>query len=257
MSAHSAEGRESVRKDGSRLSLFARGLGQTLMTLGALVLLFAGYVTWGTDFRNATHQTNLTSELAQAWKAPAPTAGPAEVIAPETPHGTPVGVLWIPSFGNDFHQTIVEGVNLDDLELGPGHYPWSASPGQVGNFAVAGHRTGNGAPFDNLPELRAGDYLVMEMRDFYYIYRVLGDVKSGNPDVVDADGIPGRVIVDPSHVDVVAPVPGKSGMEPTRRLITLTTCDPWWSGANRLIIHGELSEAPWPKSQGLPPMLKG
>lgn len=227
------------------------------MTLGTLVLLFAAYVTWGTDLRNAANQNELSSTLEQAWQAPADPAGPAEVIDPSTPNGSPVGVLWIPAFGSDYRQTIVEGVDLVDLEKGPGHYPDSASPGQLGNFAVAGHRTGNGAPFDRLPELRAGDVLVMEMRDFYYVYRVLGDIASGDPEVVDAEGIPGRVIVAPSRVDVVASVPGKPGVEPTRRLITLTTCDPWWSGENRLIIHGELAEAPWPKSQGLPPALKG
>ncbi|WP_255222424.1 class E sortase [Smaragdicoccus niigatensis] len=257
MCAHSVESRERARKGRSRLSLFAQGVGELLMTLGTLVLLFAGYVTWGTDFRNATHQNDLSSALHNAWKTPAAPDGPPAVISPDTPNGSPVAVIWVPSFGKDYHQTIVEGVDLSDLELGPGHYPGTASPGEVGNFSVAGHRTGNGAPFDDLPNLKAGAFIVIEMKDYYYTYRVLGDLATGDATVPDAQGIPGKVIVDPSHVDVVAPVPENPTAQPTRRLITLTTCDPWWSGENRLIIHGELDGAPWPKSQGLPPALKG
>ena len=216
-------------------------------------------MTWGTNLRNATKQHELSAQLSKQWNnTKIPDVLPAEeTISPDLAHGTPIGVLWVPSFGKDYHQTIVQGVDQSDLALGPGHYPDSASPGQPGNFAIAGHRTGNGAPFDNLPNLKAGDYLVMEMADYYYTYRVLGDLTTGDPTVPDADGIPGKVIVDPTHLEVVAPVPGQPDAVPTRRLITLTTCDPWWSGENRLIIHGEQQGDPWPKSQGLPPALKG
>ena len=42
---------------------------------------------------------------------------------------------------------VVEGVGCDDLARGVGHYPETARPGEVGNFAVAGHRATNGEPF--------------------------------------------------------------------------------------------------------------
>ena len=51
---------------------------------------------------------------------------------------------------------IVEGTGTEDLKRGPGHYPGTAMPGQVGNFVVAGHRTTYGAPFNRSTTIKAG-----------------------------------------------------------------------------------------------------
>jgi sortase A len=50
----------------------------------------------------------------------------------------------------------------------------------------------------------------------------------------------GKTVVLPSQVDVIAPVPGHPGRNPTDRLITLTTCHPQFSASERLIVHGVL-----------------
>ncbi|WP_273409124.1 sortase domain-bontaining protein [Corynebacterium ureicelerivorans] len=55
----------------------------------------------------------------------------------------------------------------------PGHYPVTQLPGQDGNFAVAGHRVGKGAPFNDLGALEACDAVVVETKQEWVTYRVL------------------------------------------------------------------------------------
>ncbi|MFX8907022.1 sortase, partial [Acinetobacter baumannii] len=55
--------------------------------------------------------------------------------------------------------------------IGIGHYPDSAMPGEVGNFALAAHRTTFGKPFNRIADLRAGDAIVVETPDGWYTYR--------------------------------------------------------------------------------------
>ena len=68
--------------------------------------------------------------------------------------------LEIPKIGQDVF--VVPGVDIDDLKDGPGHYPDTPLPGQLGNAAIAGHRTTYGAPFAHLERLVAGDVIVVE-----------------------------------------------------------------------------------------------
>ena len=53
------------------------------------------------------------------------------------------------------------GVSPADLKKGPGHYPETPLPGQLGNSAIAGHRTTYGQPFYDIDELDAGDEIVV------------------------------------------------------------------------------------------------
>ena len=55
----------------------------------------------------------------------------------------------------------MQGVAVPDLRKGPGHYPDSPMPGQLGNAAIAGHRTTYGAPFNRIDELVAGDEITI------------------------------------------------------------------------------------------------
>ena len=70
--------------------------------------------------------------------------------------GEAFALLRIPRLGEDYRVPIVEGVSLEDLAAGVGHYPDTALPGEVGNFSVAGHRATNGEPFAYLDQLRNG-----------------------------------------------------------------------------------------------------
>ncbi len=225
---------------------FVRGLGQVFITAGLVILFFAAYELYGTGIATGRAQHQLTQAIRHDWSSgptAIPTAGPA-LLAPDAgvtqvPRGRPLAVLRIPRFGKGWTpRVIVEGVTLADLRIGPGHYPTTALPGQIGNFAVAGHRATHGNGFFKMDQMRIGDAIVVETRLMWLTYRVSG-----------------TELVLPTTVAVIAAVPDKPGAVPAQRMITLTTCDPWYSATHRLIVHGVLLAAT-PKSAGLPPALR-
>ncbi|MBA2554744.1 MAG: class E sortase [Geodermatophilaceae bacterium] len=242
-----------VRRSG-RARTVIRGVGQTLITLGAVVLLFIVYEVWVTDQINEGVQSELTQDLRQRWDVgedplQRPDGGLGQLAL-----GEGFAFIRIPSFGLDYVRVVLEGTDEDKLTEGPGHYPDSALPGEVGNFAMAGHRVGKGSPFLNLDRLEPGEAIIIETSETWYVYRMLDESGADDP-----DGIPGREIVDPGAIDVVDPVPGEPGAEPTRSLLTLTTCHPKFSAAQRMIIHAELDGAPLSKDDypDGPPALTG
>ncbi len=201
---------------------FARWLGLLLVVTGVAGLAFVGYELWGSGLYASQAQSSLRHTLQRQW-------GPGPVVHPRKTApvrlGDGVAVLRVPRFGRDYAQVIVEGVSRGDLRRGPGHYPGSALPGQVGNFAVAGHRTTYGAPFGRLDELRPGDAIVLETRASWLTYRVTG-----------------TRVVAPNEVAVTAPVPDAPGRQPTQALLTLTTCNPRYSARQRLVVFGLLAK---------------
>ena len=249
-----------------RIRTVVRGVGQTLISLGIVILLFVAYELWITDLFNKHTQGQLANRLSQTWDQGEDPLDQATVGAPgepgtkvrSIPIGTGIALIRIPALGLDYVRVIVEGTGEASLAEGPGHYVDTALPGQVGNFAIAGHRVGKGSPFLDLDRLRAGDPIVIETKTSYYIYRVLGDQRTGNPQVPDkTTGIPGQEIVDPSDIGVITPTPDKPGAAASGRFLTLTTCHPRFSARQRMIIHALQDGAPWPKSKGLPPVLRG
>ena len=148
--------------------------------------------------------------------------------------------LYIPTFGSDYHFAIIEGTDEDDLLRGPGRYVDSQMPGEMGNFAVAGHRVGKGAPFNDLGKLKTCDDLVVETQTERITYRVLpidgeqAGCFNGIPP--EYSHVAGRHITTPGDVSVTTPVP-ESDAEPSREILTLTTCHPQFSNAERMIVH--------------------
>jgi sortase A len=127
-----------------------RAMGQLLTTLGVVILLFGVYSLYGTGLQTARAQSELRDDLRQSWATPPqpsgePPATPASVPPPALGEG--VAVLRIPRLGQRYEPVVVEGVGREELKKGPGHYPGSAMPGEVGNYVLAGHRTTYGAPF--------------------------------------------------------------------------------------------------------------
>lgn len=216
--------------------LLMRGLGQTLITLGVVLGLFCVYELQVTGVYTGRQQEALTDELSRVWEAPSPApAGQPRSVPVAAATGEPLTVLHVPRFGPDYRKVVVEGVGLDDLKRGPGHYPGTALPGAVGNTVLSGHRTTYGAPFNRLDELRPGDAIVLETRDSWFTYRMTG-----------------YQIVAPTAVEVILPVPGRPGAVPRERLLTMTTCHPEYSAKQRLIVRAEL-EAPLKKAPGVVP----
>ncbi len=211
-------------------------LGELLITFGVIVGLFIFYELKVTDWQTASTQHRLTHQLQQQWQtpiiSPPPPPTPAPVkVKPKTitapslniAEGQGFAVLRIPRLGPDYQWVVVEGVNHGDLEKGPGHYPGTAWPGQVGNMVMSGHRTTFGHPFNRFAELRPGDVVSLQVRTHVYAYKVLG-----------------TQIVDPSDIAVIWPVPGRFGVKPTKRLLTMTTCNPEYSAAQRMVVTAEL-----------------
>jgi sortase A len=241
---HAGPGSQTTRADWIRLGL--RGTGQTLITAGIIILLFVVYELWVTNIFAHEEQVKVHNQLEKEWAQGTDPLNPGKLTLPGgkqgvIPIGTGIANLYLPRLGTDYHFTIVQGTDDASLERGPGHYVDTALPGQVGNFAIAGHRVGKGEPFLNLDHLRPGDPVVVETKNDWYIYRVKGNVQTGDLNDKGADGIPGREIVSPNDIGVVAPVPDHPGATPTEKLMTMTTCHPKFTADQRMIVFSALA----------------
>jgi sortase A len=221
---------------GDTIRTVVRTIGELLITFGLVLLLFAAYEIWGKAVIVQQHQDNLDKQLTQQWGAPTPSATPPKAKPGAPPPGWAIARLYIPKLKK--HWVVVEGVSLADIRYAPGHYPSTALPGQLGNFSVAGHRSP--AIFWDLDKLGPGDVIVVETQKQFFTYHVTA-----------------RDIVNPTDVDVVAPVPGDPDGTPSTALLTLTTCDPKWDNYHRLIVHATLDEdATIPHADGPPAALR-
>ena len=196
-----------------------RSLGELCITAGLILLLFVAYELWGTGAYTSAQQGKLGKELARRWAAAQ--AGP--VTKEKVRLGQGIALIRIPRLGQSYHYVVIEGVSVEDLRKGPGHYPGTALPGGLGNFVVSGHRTTYLAPFNRVDVLKAGDKILVDTQDKQYVYQVSGEK-----------------VVSPSDLDVTDPVPFHPGQAPTDHLITLTTCHPKYSASHRLIVFGRL-----------------
>lgn len=219
-------------------------IGRTLVTTGVLILLFVAYQLWGTGIYEARAQSDLQSQFAKAQrghKSTTTTTASSEITTtspgattttveadPAPPEGGAVALIQIPKIG--VHKWVVQGVGVPDLRKGPGHYPNTPLPGQLGNAAIAGHRTTYGAPFNRLDELNTGDRI--EVRTLFGTYHY---------------GVTEKLVVKPTQLEVIAPPTDKSLAE-----LTLTTCNPKYSAATRLVIHATLDNSVSPPPQ-VPP----
>jgi sortase (surface protein transpeptidase) len=213
-------------------------VGELLVTAGLVVLLFVVYELFVTDLLNERKQSDLSQSLHQQWERtpPASTSTPRADLT----GGNAFAVLYIPRLGPDYQRVVLEGTSEEQLSQGPGHYKGTALPGQPGNVGLAGHRVGKGSPFLDLDQLVPGDPIVIETVDSWFVYRVLGDVATGDL-TADPSGIPGQEIVRPTDVQVLSPTPnGPENAAPTGSYLTLTTCHPRFSARQRLVIHAAL-----------------
>jgi sortase A len=227
------------------------GVGKTLIATGLLMFGFVAYQLWGTGIETARAQSSLEKEFEELLAStppitPAPTTAPpgttppsdttpdgtvpvdtAPVTAPPTPvielppitEGDPIARIEIPRIG--VGKWVVAGVEKGDLKKGPGHYPDTPLPGQLGNSAIAGHRTTFGQPFFDVDKLEVGDQIVVTTLAGRFVYRVTG-----------------QEIVSPSDYQVIATT------DPSVATLTLTSCHPKYTARERIIIYSELdSEA--------------
>lgn len=198
-----------------------RGTGKTLISLGVLILLFVAYQLWGTGLAHARDQRDLrnrfTNELATTTTLPSPAATPQPPPAAEDVCAECVAVINIPKIGLD--EVVVEGVGVEELKKGVGHYPDTKMPGEPGNAALAGHRTTYGHPFNRIDELVPGDPIIITTRQGTFRYEVME-----------------KKVVTPETVSVLDDTPDNR--------LTMTTCHPMYSAEKRLIVISKLVSPP-------------
>jgi sortase A len=227
------------RTAGDVVRLVLRGVGQTLITVGVVCLLFVVYSLYITNLFAAADQRALDKDIDQVFtqqQEQVATGGPTQPPLPEL--GDALARIYIPAIG--LEKVIVEGVGVSDLKKGPGHYPGTQLPGQIGNTVISGHRTTYGHPFNALDDLNPGDAIVLESATAYYTYAMTS-----------------REIVKPSAIDVTFPVPRDASAVATIAQVTLTTCHPEYSARERMIIHGTLTSTTEKSSGQRPPALDG
>ncbi len=196
-------------------------IGGTCIGLGLLILAFAIFQFFGTGLitngRQRALHDQFTQQLKRAHVEPvAHVLGPPRTV-PTTPQpsiGQAVAEISIPKININF--TVLQGTGDVQLEAGPGHYVATPLPGQLGNAAIAGHRTTWMRPFWNLNELNPGDAIYLTTTQGYFRYSVTS-----------------QTLVAPTDVAVLNPT--------TTATLTLSTCNPRFSATQRLIIKATLS----------------
>lgn len=201
-------------------------IAELMVTIGVLVLAFVAWAMWLSDIPANAAAAQRLEEFG-----PPPAAegeytrhdGPSPE-EPDVSHGETMGVLYVPALGADYEVPIASGAGQDVLkDAVAGHYASTQGPGQVGNFAITGHRTTYGKIFHDIEELAAGDPIVVRTDAAWYVYTVSE-----------------TLIVEPWQNEVISPVPSQPGEEATERHLTITTCHPLYGYSERYIVHAKL-----------------
>lgn len=193
-------------------ALTAIGVALILTGLG-----FLAYVAWqyfGTNIASKHKQSEIKKSLVLKWD--------------KGIDGDAIGLLRVPRFGKDYEVPIVPGFDKTALAKGVGWYTKGAEPGQIGNFAIAGHRVTHGEPFRDFLKLRKGDKVEVETRTQIFTY-----VLRQNGDAITVD-------FTTSWPLQAVPEPGKEGVRPTKAVITMLTCSELFHTRNRSVVIGDL-----------------
>ena len=188
-----------------------RWLRRTLSGLSVVLLLgglgLVGY-PFATNMWTDRIQSRLEDQLAEQTASPELQQAYRERKI-ET--GDSLTRIKIPALGLD--TVVVEGITPSALRAGAGHYPQTPLPCEGGNVSIAGHRTTYGRPFGNVDQLKPGDTIELTTPIGGCVYQV-----SRAP-----------WVVAPSEMSVIEPT--------AERSLTLTTCHPKGSAAQRLIVR--------------------
>ncbi len=173
-----------------------------------------------TDVEHHHHHHPTVPPTTPTTLAPTTTRPPLPVpIAPPVEDGSTdpvvvVGQIDIPRLG--LSRTMYEGIRLSTFDRGPGHWPGSALPGELGNAVVAGHRVSGNQDFREIDQLTAGDKVVFTTDAGRHVYRVK------STEIVSPDAL---WVVDQTYA----------------KTATLFACHPPGSVAQRIVVHLELA----------------
>lgn len=161
--------------------------------------------------------TTTTAEVTTTTTAPAVTK---PIDPPPNPRAAEpivrIGEIHIPKIG--LVHPVYEGVTLTVIDHGPGHWPGSALPGQLGNSVFAGHRVTHSRPFRRIHEMVPGDDIIFKMQNGTFTYKMTG-----------------HQIVTPKDVHIVNPT--------TDATVTLFACHPPGSARQRYVVRGAFVSA--------------
>lgn len=219
--AKQPKGKPAKKPKGKRrLSVW---VGSTLIVVGLSLLAYVAWQFWGTNWVSHRKQ----DEIVKKWET-----GDSPVLT--VAEGDVGAVIRIPEFGDDYVVPVLEGTSKKVLAAGYGHFEDSADPGEIGNYALAGHRVTHGEPLRRMPDLEVGDEVIVETRHAIYHYTLI----SGGEDL--------RVTFRAGWViDPLPKNPKAGGVQPDQkegqRLLTLTTCAELFHTDDRLIAFAELT----------------
>lgn len=210
----------------SRGAVWMMRAGVAMIVVGTLLLGWVAWQFWGTNWVSQRKQNEGVEQLENAWDK-----GEESV---ELDFGEVEAIIRIPAFGDDYAIPVLAGVQDEVLRAGYGHFPDSAQPGEVGNYALAGHRVTNGEPLRRMPELEVGDEVIVETRETTFTYTLV----TGGDDLV-------VTFSDTWVVDPMPTNPEDGGVEPPQDaetpLLTLTTCAELFHTDDRLIAFATLT----------------
>lgn len=196
----------------ARASLRSRHWVRLSMSTASAALLLVAVVTIGWPFYTNLLQERLQSRLDRELQS---TAVRTAYVQRTVEVGSSLTRILIPDIRVDV--VVVEGTTETALRAGAGHYADTPLPCEVGNVAIAGHRTTYGRPFHNLDQLHTGSEITLQTPIGSCTYRV---TKS-------------PFVVSPKALEVLANTPDEA-------TLTLTTCHPKGSARQRLIVRATL-----------------
>ena len=145
----------------------------------------------------------------------------ASVGASDLNEGDVFAKLYAPRFGSDYVRNIAEGTSVEKVlnTVGLGHYSKTQMPGELGNFAIAGHRAGNGGPLREIDKFVPGDLVYVETANTWFTYKFLESK-----------------VVEPNSIGVIDPQPqGLTKPAATGKYLTMTSCTPISVHTQRII----------------------
>jgi sortase A len=204
-----------------------RPLGRRVLSLASVLLFVLGGAMFAWPFFTDVYSEQVIQRpLEQQFATP---EFRETYVTRTVQAGDPLTKIVIPAIGID--AIVVHGTSPAALRAGAGHYPNTPLPGDVGNVAIAGHRTTYGKPFNQLDEVGVGEEIRLETPLGVHVYRVVAA-----PHDVAAPCPNGACwITDPQDWGVVGPT--------DEAMLTLTTCHPKGSARERLILRAELVES--------------
>ena len=194
------------------VEVFSTSVSTTTTSTPATTSTSSTSSTTSSTTSTSTTTSSTTTAPAVAETLPNPESPPADPRAAETL--TQLGTIEIPKIG--VVKAMYEGITLTTLDHGPGHWPGTALPGQLGNVVIAGHRVSHDKPFRNLDQLVVGDDVILTTDDGRFVYKVTG-----------------TDIVYPDALWIADQTPDYTA--------TLFACHPAGSTRQRIVVHLALS----------------